>query len=335
MKIQRILLGLLLGAFAALAGAQTKLPFRLNWTASGEHAAYFVARDKGFYREEGLEVEVLDGSGSTTVLQLAANGTSPVVQADASTMMRGVVSGMPVKAVAVPLQISPSAFIYRADSPRPSKVSEVKGMRMAMTTGECRRTVFTRFLGKLGLKLEDVHIMTVASTAAKDQAMLSKQADALIGFFMDQGVRLEPQTGVKIGYTRLYDLGGVTALSSAIVVNNEWLKDAKNQDTLRRFLRASQRGWQYAFDHRREAAEIFVKAKPGQQQNIAQGTLDGAMTLVRTERSKALPMLASAAEDWKETQELLATYAKVKPLPDVDVYYTNVYLSGAPYLPQK
>ena len=333
--MQRTLLGLVLAAFTAGAVAQTKLPFRLNWTASGEHAAYFVARDKGFYGDEGLEVEILDGSGSTTVLQLAANASNPVVQADASTMMRGIVNGMPVKAVAVPLQISPSAFIYRADSPRPTKVSEVKGMRIAMTAGDSSMTVFTAFLGKIGLKLEDVQIITVASTAAKDQAMLNKQADALIGFFMDQGVRLEPQTGVKIGYTRLYDLGQVTALSSAVVANSEWLKDAKNQDTLRRFLRASQRGWQYAFDNRREAAEIFVRAKPAQQLNIAQGTLEGAMTLVRTERSKGMPMLASAPQDWKDTQELLATYAKVKAMPDIDVYYTNAYLSEAPYLPKR
>ena len=208
-------------------------------------------------------------------------------------------------------------------------------MRIAMTAGDSSMTVFTAFLGKVGLSLSDVQIITVASTAAKDQAMLNKQADALIGFFMDQGVRLEPQTGVKIGYTRLYDLGGITALSSAIVVNNEWLKDSANQDKLRRFLRASQRGWQYANDNRREAAQIFVKAKPSQQPNIAQGTLEGALTLTRTERSKGLPLLASAEQDWKDTQELLATYAKVKPLPDINAYYTNAYLSPAPYMPKR
>ena len=51
------------------------------------------------------------------------------------------------------------------------------------------------------------------------------------------------------------------ALSSAIIVNNDWLKDAKNQDQLRRFLRASQRGWEYTDKHRDEAAEIFMQAR--------------------------------------------------------------------------
>ena len=68
-----------------------------------------------------------------------------------------------------------------------------------------------------------------------------------LGYFMDQGPRMQLQTGVKMGWTRLYDMAGVTTLSSAIIANNDWLKDAKNQYQLRRFLRATQRGWQYTF----------------------------------------------------------------------------------------
>ena len=92
---------------AAPAMAQQKLekfPFRLNWTLYGEHAPFFVARDKGFYAQEGLEVEIQEGSGSTTVSQLVANATSPVAYVDAATMMRGVGAGMPIKAVGVTLQ---------------------------------------------------------------------------------------------------------------------------------------------------------------------------------------------------------------------------------------
>jgi NitT/TauT family transport system substrate-binding protein len=321
---------------AAPAVAQTtKFPFRLNWTASGEHAAFFVARDKGFYREEGLDVEILDGSGSTTVLQLIANGTSPVGYADAATMMRGVANGMPVRAVGVPLQQSPHAFIYRADAPRPTKPAEIKGSRIAVTAGDSSMPLFTALLGKLGMKLEDVQLITVASTAAKDQAVLNKQADALIGFFMDQGVRLEPQTGVKIGWTRLHDMGGISVLSSAIIANNDWVKDPKNQELLRGFLRATQRGWQYAADNRREAAEIFVKAKPNIPLGIALGTLEGALTITRTERTRASPVAWSSPEDWRDTQELLTKYANLKPQADLNVFYTNSHLSEAPYLPKK
>jgi len=324
-------------AIAAPLQAQptTKFQFRLNWTLYGEHAPFFVARDKGFYREEGLEVEIQEGSGSTTVSQLVANATSPVAYVDAATMMRGVGAGMPIKAVGVTLQQSPMSFIYRADAARPTKISEIKGSRIAITAGDASLAIFTAFMGKLGMKLEDVQMITVSNPAAKEQAVLNKQADALLGYFMDQGPRMQLQTGVKMGWTRLYDMAGVTTLSSAIIANNDWMKDAKNQDLLRRFLRASQRGWQYSFDHRAEAAEIFRKAAPAFTQEIALLEVDGTMTIIRTERTKGRPIAWSHADDWKDSQDLLEKFAKLRPQPEIGVYYTNEYLSEPPYLPKK
>ena len=238
-------------------------------------------------------------------------------------MMRGVGAGMPIKAVGVTLQQSPMAFIYRADAARPTKISEIKGSRIAITAGDASLAIFTAFMGKLGMKVEDVQMITVANPAAKEQAVLNKQADALLGYFMDQGPRMQLQTGVKMGWTRLYDMAGVTTLSSAIIANNDWVKDAKNQDTLRRFLRASQRGWQYSFDNRDEAAEIFRKAAPVFTQEIALLEVDGTMTIIRTERTKGKPIAWSDAGDWKDSQDLLEKFAKLKPQPDVNVYFTN------------
>src|SRR6478736_604384 len=293
----------LLAAIAAIAAldasarAQTldKLQFRLNWTLYGEHAPFFVALDKGFYKEEGLEVEILEGSGSTTVAQLVSNMTNPVAYVDAATMMRGVGAGMPIKAVGVTLQQSPMAFIYRADAARPTKIEEIKGSRIAITAGDASLAIFTAFMGKLGMKVEDVQMITVANPAAKEQAVLNKQADALLGYFMDQGPRMQLQTGVKMGWTRLYDMAGVTTLSSAIIANSDWLKDAKNQDRLKRFLRASQRGWQYTFDNRDEAAEIFMKHAPAFNKEIALLEINGTMTIIRTDRTKDKPTSMSTS----------------------------------------
>jgi NitT/TauT family transport system substrate-binding protein len=333
----------LLAAIAAIAAldvsarAQTldRFQFRLNWTLYGEHAPFFVALDQGFYKEEGLEVEILEGSGSTTVAQLVSNMTNPVAYVDAATMMRGVGAGMPIKAVGVTLQQSPMAFIYRADAPRPTKIEEIKGSRIAITAGDASLAIFTAFMGKLGMKVDDVNLITVANPQSKEQAVLNKQADALLGYFMDQGPRMQLQTGVKMGWTRLYDMAGVSTLSSAIIANNDWLKDAKNQAQLRRFLRASQRGWQYTFDNRDEAAEIFMKRAPAFNKEISLLEINGTMTILRTEKTKGKPIGWSASEDWKESQDLLEKYAKLKSQPDVNVYFSNEFLSEPPYLAKK
>jgi NitT/TauT family transport system substrate-binding protein len=342
MKMKRLALALMGAlatafAFATTASAQTleKFPFRLNWTLYGEHAPFFVALDKGFYKEEGLDIEIMEGSGSTTVAQLVANATNPVAYVDAATMMRGISNGMPIKAVGVSLQQSPMSFIYRADAAKPTKIDEIKGSRIAITAGDASLAIFTAFMGKLNMKVDDVKLITVANPAAKEQAVLSGQADALLGYFMDQGPRMQLQSGVKMGWTRLYDMAGVSTLSSAIIVNNNWAQDAKNQDMLRRFLRASQRGWDYTDKNRDEAAEIFLKHAKAFNKDIALLEINGTMTIIHTKHTEGKPLFWSAKEDWQESQDLLQKYASMPAQADMGKYYTNDYISEPPHMPKK
>ena len=322
---------LLAVAMTTTASAQEKFPFRLNWTLYGEHAPFFVALDKGFYKEEGLDVEIQEGSGSTTVAQLVANATNPIGYVDAATMMRGIGAGMPIKAVGVTLQQSPMSFIYRADAAKPTKIDEIKGSRIAITAGDASLAIFTAFMGKLNMQVSDVQLITVANPAAKEQAVLGKQADALLGYFMDQGPRMQLQSGVKMGWTRLFDMAGVTTLSSAIIVNNDWLKDTKHADELKRFLRASQRGWEYSDKNRDEAAEIFLKHAKAFNKEIALLEINGTMTIIHTKHTEGKPLFWSAKEDWQDSQDLLEKYAKMPPQADMTKYYTNEYLAEPPY----
>jgi NitT/TauT family transport system substrate-binding protein len=337
MKRTRTILSLMaavavFSAFSTAASAQDKFPFRLNWTLYGEHAPFFVALDKGFYKEEGLDVEILEGSGSTTVAQLVANATNPVAYVDAATMMRGINAGMPIEAVGVTLQQSPMSFIYRADNARPTKVSEIKGSRIAITAGDASLAIFTAFLGKLNMQMSDVKLITVATPAAKEQAVLAKQADSLLGYFMDQGPRMQLKSGVKMGWTRLYDLAGISTMSSAVIVNKNWLNEANHKDQIRRFLRASQRGWDYTDKHRDEAAEIFIKHAKAFNKEIALLEINGTMTIIHTKHTQGKPMMWSAKEDWQESQDLLQKYAKMPAATDMSKYYTNEYLSAPPYM---
>ena len=191
--LNKSMISTLLAAVAAVtvavspAAAQDKLQFRLNWTIYGEHAPFFVAKDKGFYKDEGLDVEILEGSGSTTVAQLVANLTNPIAYVDAATMMRGIGAGMPIKAVGVTLQQSPMAFIYRADAARPTKIDEIKGSRIAITAGDASLAIFTAFMGKLGMSVDDVKLITVANPQSKEQAVLNKQADSPARLFHGSG----------------------------------------------------------------------------------------------------------------------------------------------------
>ena len=89
------------------------------------------------------------------------------------------------------------------------------------------------------------------------------------------------------------------------------------------------------FDNRDEAAEIFLKHAPAFNMEIALLEIDGTMSILRTKNTEGKAIGWSAIDDWKDTQALLEQFAKLKPQPDMNVYYTNEFLAEAPYAAKK
>lgn len=308
-----------------------KLDFRLNWTLYGEHAPFFLGVDKGFYLDEGLDVNILEGSGSSTVVKLIGNGTNVIGYADSATMMRGVAAGVPVTAVAVTFQSSPMSFIYRADAPRPTTIDEVPGSKVAITAGDASLAIFESCLGKNGMSLDDVNMIQVSNPAAKETAVLEGTADTFLGYFVDQPLRMEKVTGVDMGWSKLVDVCDVNTLSSAIIANKFWLED--NADIVTRFVRASQRAWAYTLENPDEAAEIFAQHADAFDVPLSLAEIEGSLTLLHTPNSEGHPIGWSAEEDWLATQDVLTQYAGFTPEEDINVFFTNDYISEPPYMP--
>ena len=83
------------------------------------------------------------------------------------------------------------------------------------------------------------------------------------------------------------------------------------------------------------APEVVLTAMADGSVAYQLSRLESMRVIIRTERTKGKPIAFSDAGDWKDSQDLLEKFAKLKPQPDVNVYFTNSYLSEAPYLPKK
>ncbi len=309
------------------------IEFRLNWTLYGEHAPFFLGVDNGFYLDEGLDVTILEGSGSSTTVKLLGNGTNNIGYADSATMMRGVTAGVPVSAVAVIFQSSPMSFIYRADSARPTTIDELPGTKVAITAGDASLSIFEACLGANDMTMEDIELIQVSNPQAKETAVLEGKADTFLGYFVDQPMRMEKVTGVDMGWTKLVDICNVNTLSSAIVVNNFWAEE--NPEIVEKFVRASQRAWAYTQEHPEEAAEIFAKHAEAFDVPLSLAEIEGSLTLLHTPNSEGKPIGWAAKEDWQATQKVLEEYASFKPEEDVSIFFTNEFISEPPYMPEE
>ncbi len=130
--------GLLLASAAAQpAFTQTaeKLTVRFTWKLKGEYAPLFVALDKGYYKSEGLDIDLAEGSGAQTVLKLLASGNEKFGYGPAVSAAQAVSQGLPVKVVALYQTKAPMGVISFPDVSLKTP-KELEGKRLAISVGE-------------------------------------------------------------------------------------------------------------------------------------------------------------------------------------------------------
>jgi NitT/TauT family transport system substrate-binding protein len=133
----RLLSGLFCLGFSLslLAQAPTKVTLRLDWTTLGYHAPFYLGVAKGYYRDAGLEVDVLEGKGSSTVINLVGNDSEDFAFADGTTAARLISQGLPARVVMGIFQRSTLAIFYAPD--RGIKTpKDLKGKRISMCAGD-------------------------------------------------------------------------------------------------------------------------------------------------------------------------------------------------------
>ena len=165
-------------ASTAVAQAVDKVKVRLDWTPWGLHGAMHLAQQKGWYKSAGLDVEIEDGNGSVTTIQIVGSGDQfDVGHAALGPMMIARDKGLPVKAIAVFARISDLGVLVPSDSgikgPR-----DLKGKKVAYTAGSLEAPFIDAFLAAGGLKRSDVELVSV-DAAAKAATYVSGRTDAV------------------------------------------------------------------------------------------------------------------------------------------------------------
>src|SRR5690349_15471323 len=113
--LSRIFGALFAVLLAGPAFAADKVTLMLNWYVYGEHAPFYYGKEKGYFNEVGIDLEIQEGRGSGTVTQVVAAKTVPFGYVDVPTMMRAAVKGAPVQAIGVALQTNPMSAMGFAE----------------------------------------------------------------------------------------------------------------------------------------------------------------------------------------------------------------------------
>ncbi|TMH28002.1 MAG: ABC transporter substrate-binding protein, partial [Betaproteobacteria bacterium] len=95
----------------AMAQGKDKIVLLLNWYTYSEHAPFYLGKERGYFDQEGIDLDIQEGRGSGITVQAVAAGTATFGYADIPTMIKAASKGAPVTAVGVALQTSPMSVM--------------------------------------------------------------------------------------------------------------------------------------------------------------------------------------------------------------------------------
>ncbi len=327
----RLLTALLGSAALALTltapvAAQTrdKVTLMLNWYVYGEHAPFFLGKEKGYFAQEGIDLQIQEGRGSAATIQAVGAGTVDFGYADVGVMMRATGRGAPVKAVGVMIQSTPAAVISPA-SRNIKTPKDLIGKTIAITPGDANTPIWPLYLSKVGI--EEKQFKTVSGDAqTKLNAVINGQADALLGFITEQGARLPDIMKQPVNILRFAD-AGLTLVSLGVVAHNDTQKN--KADMVKRFMRAATRSAEEAEKSPKEAVDAMLRAFPSAGMPEAQlESLKLSQTLYHTPETKGLRPLRVSRATIDASLDTLVKYGGMDPATrgKAEDYFTLEFL---------
>jgi NitT/TauT family transport system substrate-binding protein len=283
------LCAVVLAALALTAGletsvAQVKQPLehvsvRLNFLPGAEHAFLYLGQQKGWYADEGIDLEVIPGQGSTVAVKTVGSGEDQFAIADTASVARGWEAGVPIVYVAILLKNTPTA-IFSLPSKNIRSMDDLCGKRVGVnlksTTAEQYHAMVR--LAKLTCPIEEIPMNSGGS-----KEVLTDLVDAAVNFSYTDALRVKLKAGgVNIIPARQY-----FDFFSLGIISNRKLLDEK-PDLVRRFLKVTMRSLTYALDHKAEALEAFAKVNPEADREYESAKLDAFSTLVAQDGSESI-----------------------------------------------
>ncbi len=300
--------------------ALDKVSFRLNWILSGFHTVFYLGLERGYYRDEGIDLSIGEGQGSIRAVQVVAAGGDNIGLSDGSSVISGNARGADVMAFMGVMNKSPYTISARADS-GVKKLKDLEGRIIAATAGEPGLPLLQAIWKVNGIDGGKVRILNVDGPG-KIVAVLEKRADALLAGIENQVIILRHR-GVEQVVFHYPDVG-VNTLGLTIHAKREYVQ--KNPDLIRRFVRATIRSFQAAMENPEASVEAGMKVKPGVDRRLTLDQLKASLPLVYSLHDDRKRLGWMSPKDWEDTLSLMKEYMELRTDLAPTTLYSNAYL---------
>jgi NitT/TauT family transport system substrate-binding protein len=302
---------------------------RLDWIYQGPNSGFLVAKDKGFYDEAGLNVDLGPGKGSGSTTQLTASKATMFGFADGFVVGAGVAKGMDVVMVASIYRRNPTAAIVLKESGIKTP-KDLEGKTVGMAPGGTQFQQWPAFVKGCNLDSSKITVINL-DPAGTVPALVTGKVQAVASYSQGTVPGIEFRSK-KETMSLYYADCGVTAVSNGIIVHKDLLK--QDPALVRSFVKATLKGFLYASKNPDEAIAIVKKYGPEVVPEIAKGELEMSLLNWQTPNTAGKPLGWMSDKDWGATVETLKQYGGVTtPLKATDLYTNDFIPTEAEFVP--
>ena len=260
-KISKILILCLILVFVVSCGkskSNQKIKIVLDWVPNTNHTGLYVAKNLGYFKEEGLDVEIVQPpEGSTTALIGAGGAEFGISFQDTLAKSFARENPVPVTAVAAILQHNTSGIISLKekgiDSPK-----KLEGKKYATWEDNIEQAILKKLV--TDDKGDFSKVKLIPYTITDVVTGLKTDVDAVWVYYAWDGIATE-RAGLQTNFLKIRDYGEeLDYYSPVIIANNDFLK--KNPEIAKKVLKAIKKGYEYAMKNPEESAKILVKNSP-------------------------------------------------------------------------
>lgn len=246
------------GGGSSAAQEEKKVTLLLDWTPNTNHTGIYVARELGYFAEAGLDVEIeLPAGGTATQLVAAGKGDLGISNTDDVLYSVTLDDPMPVKSVAAVIQHNTSGFVSLTEKGIESP-ADWTGKTYGGYGGAAEEMVVRTVAAENGVDPDTISFVTLGESDVLTS--LSRDIDFMWVFEAAELVHLDSQ-GAEYNYDPLRDLDEeFDYYTPVIIANNDFAE--KEPETVKAFLAAVSKGYDYAAGHPEEAAQILLDAEP-------------------------------------------------------------------------
>jgi NitT/TauT family transport system substrate-binding protein len=305
--------------------ALTPVNLRLNWQMKGEFTPFIVAAiEDGYFRAEGLDVKVLEGSSATQALQSVVSGQDDLAYVPSVQLIEAVNQGMPLKAVATVVKVDSMAMVSKSAVPLTSP-ADLQGRTVEISAASTFSQIWSAFARKNNLDVSKINVVRVAP-GARFSLLLDGKVDVLADIFMtNEYPVLQAKTGEALNTLKVGDFG-FKLLGYTLVASDQTQRD--KADILRRFNTAAIKAFRFTMDDPEKAAAIATKAYPTVLP--ADTTLGQVRQLVAfLKQGEPKDLFVGSDDGWQQTLTILKDSGVITDTKPVSAYYTNAFVATA------